>query len=156
MMKDMAALLRDQPFVAGLDGDTLALIAGCAENMVFAPDAYLFREGDRADRFFLLREGQVALEAFVPGRGPLTVQTLAPGEMVGASWLIPPHLYAFDARATRPTRAVAFDARCLRDKCEADPRVGYEMMKRFIPPLVKRLQAARLQALDLRDDPASR
>jgi CRP-like cAMP-binding protein len=154
-MKDVADILRGHPFVEGLDAATLALVAGCAQNVAFAPDACLFREGDPADRFFLLREGQVALEAFVPGRGPMTVQTLGKGEMVGASWLIPPRVYAFDARATRPTRALSFDARCLREKCDADPRVGYAMMQRFIPPLVKRLQAARLQALESRDDTAS-
>jgi CRP-like cAMP-binding protein len=151
-MKDMADILRGHPFVEGLDADTVALIAGCAKNAVYAAGAWLFREGQAADRFFLVREGQVALECFAPGRGPLTVLTVGAGEIVGASWLIPPYRYAFDARAAKPTRALAFDARCLRDKCEADPRVGYEMMKRFIPPLVKRLHEARLQTLDLRDD----
>lgn len=154
-MKTMAEILRGHPFVEGLDAETVALIAGCARNVVFAPDAYLFREGDPSDRFFLLREGQVALETFAPGRGPVAVQTIGPGELVGASWLLPPYRHTLDARAARPTRALSFDARCLRDKCEADPRVGYQMMKRVIPPLVRRLEAARLQALDLRDDPAS-
>ncbi len=41
------------------------------------------------------------------------------------------------------------DATCLRDKCEADHSLGYEVMKRFVPVLVNRLQTTRLQALDL-------
>ncbi|HEY8214408.1 MAG TPA: Crp/Fnr family transcriptional regulator, partial [Methylocystis sp.] len=58
---------------------------------------------------------------------------------------------SFDARAVELTRAISFDGKCLRGKCEADPRVGYELMKRFIPPLVKRLQSARMQALGMYD-----
>lgn len=154
-MKDIAALLRSHPFVEGLDPDTVAFIAGCATNVVFGPGAYLFREGDAADRFWLLRGGRVALESHRPGQRPAVVLTIGAGELVGASWLIPPNRYAFDARAVERVRAFAFDARCLRDKCEADPAIGYAMMKRFVPVLVSRLQRARLQALDLEDQPGA-
>jgi hypothetical protein len=47
------------------------------------------------------------------------------------------------------TRAIGIDAACLRDKCDADAQLGYEMMKRFLPVLVKRLNATRLQLLDV-------
>lgn len=154
-MKDIADILRTHPLVEGLDAATVALIAGCARNEVFAPGTYVIREGDPADRFWLLREGRVALESNRPGRPPAVVLTIGPGEMLGASWLIPPNRYAFDARAMEPVRALGFDARCLRDKCDADPAVGYAMMKRFVPVVVGRLQLARLQALDLKDEPGA-
>jgi hypothetical protein len=47
------------------------------------------------------------------------------------------------------TRAIGIDAACLRGKCEADHDLGYEMMKRFLPILVQRLHATRLQILDV-------
>lgn len=150
-MKDIAELLRHHPFAEGLDEDTLALIAGCAKNVVLQPGDYFFREGSAADSFFLVRHGAVALETFVPGRGAFAFLTIKSGEILGADWLIPPYRSSFDARAVELTRAIAFDGKCLRGKCEADPRVGYEMMKRFIPPLVKRLQSARMQALGMYD-----
>ena len=46
------------------------------------------------------------------------------------------------------TRAIGMDAACLRGKCEADHHLGYEMMKRFFPILVGRLDATRIQILD--------
>jgi len=150
-MKDIADLLRHHPFAEGLDDDTLALVAGCAKNVVLQPGDYFFREGAAADAFYLVRHGAVALETFVPGRGVFSFLTVKSGEMLGADWLIPPYRSSFDARAVELTRAIAFDGKCLRSKCEADPRVGYEMMKRFIPPLVKRLQSARMQALGMYD-----
>jgi hypothetical protein len=74
---------------------------------------------------------------------------LGEGEILGVSWLVPPYRWDFDARAVGLVRAVAFDAACLRGKCEADHDLGYELMKRFVPELVRRMQAARLQSLNL-------
>jgi hypothetical protein len=47
------------------------------------------------------------------------------------------------------TIAIALDGKCLRDKCEADHHLGYELMKRFVPVLVERLTRARFQTLDV-------
>lgn len=149
MMKDMAALVREHPFMRRLDERSIRLIGGCAANVRFDPGKYIFREGDAADHFFLIRAGQVALETYVPGRGPLVFLTLQPGDILGISWLVPPYRYRYDTRAVTLTRALAFDAKCLRDKCDADPAVGYELMKRMVPALVERLEAARLQTMDV-------
>jgi hypothetical protein len=46
-------------------------------------------------------------------------------------------------------RAISIDASCLRNKCEADHDLGYEVMKRFMTILVQRLQATQLQILDV-------
>lgn len=148
-IKGLDSILREHPFVAGLDDDSLAFIAGCARNVVFDAGARIFSEGGDADHFYLLREGSVALEMFVPGRGEITFLTLGAGDILGSSWLVPPYRWTFDARAVVRTRALAFDAACLRGKCEEDARLGYDMMKRFVPVLAQRLQAARLQLADL-------
>ena len=91
----------------------------------------------------------MALEIKAPGRGAITFQTLGEGEVVGVSWLIPPYRWSYDAKALELIRAIAMDAACLRGKCEADHDLGYEMMKRFMPVLIQRLQATRLQILDV-------
>jgi hypothetical protein len=54
-----------------------------------------------------------------------------------------------DARALELVRATAFDGACIRAKCEADPRLGYELLKRFAQIIGQRLQATRLQLLDV-------
>jgi len=69
--------------------------------------------------------------------------------VAGFSWLIPPHLWEFDGRAVEPVRAVRMDGTCLRAKLDDDPRLGYELMRRFARLTVKRLQATRLQLLDV-------
>jgi CRP/FNR family transcriptional regulator, cyclic AMP receptor protein len=147
-MKDIEELLRQHPFAQGLEDSVVALVAGCAKNAVFQPGDYLLREGAAADCFYLIRHGAVALETFVPGCGAVAFLTVKAGEILGADWLVPPHRSSFDARAVELTRTIAFDGNCVRGKCEADHHVGYEMMKRFIPPLVQRLRMARLQSLE--------
>jgi len=68
---------------------------------------------------------------------------------VGVSWLVPPYRWTYDARAVERVRAISLDAECLRGKCDDDPALGYDMMTRFVPILVQRLQATRLQLLDV-------
>jgi CRP-like cAMP-binding protein len=142
-------ILARQPFFADFPPEYSELVAGCARLCQFQPGEYLFREGDAADSFFLIRHGCVALEVAMPGRLPVIVATANDGEVLGAAWLVEPYRSMFDARAVNFTRALSFDAKCLRDKSEADRSLGYEMMKRFLPIFVKRLHAARLQILDV-------
>ena len=141
--------LRSHPFLGDLSPAYLTLLAGCASNVEFRAGTFLFHEGARADRCFLLREGKVALEIGTLGRGPIIVQTVAAGEVAGFSWLLEPHLWQFDGRAIEPVRAVALDGACVRAKCENDPRLGFELMRRFANLATSRLQSARLRLLDV-------
>jgi CRP-like cAMP-binding protein len=152
-MENLERILCEHRLFSGLDRKYAALLVGCARNVRFEAGQQLFREGSSADELFLVRHGRVALEISAPGRGSITFQTIEPGELVGLSWLVPPYRWAFDARALEMTRAISLDARCLRDKCEADHDLGYELMKRFTPVLLERLHATRLQILDIYGKP---
>lgn len=155
-MQTIDELITESPVFAGLEPERVALIAGCAGNVGFEANEELFREGDPADTFYIVRRGTIALETFVPARGALTIETLGPGEVVGWSWLIPPYEWHFDARAVGPVRAIGFDGTCLRDKCAADPALGFELLTRFAAVLLERLQATRVRLLDVYGSPALR
>ena len=71
------------------------------------------------------------------------------GEILGWSWVSPPYHWHFNARTFKATRALVFDANCLRAKCEQDHDLGYEMLKRFSNIITARLDATRLQLLDI-------
>lgn len=133
----------------GLDPGFLDLVAGCARNVRFAAGDYLLHEGDDASEIFLIREGQAALEISAPGKPQTRFQTIGPNEVIGLSWLVPPYRWTYDARAISDLRAISLDAICLRNKCETDAALGYEVMKRFTPTIVERLHQARLQMLDV-------
>lgn len=148
-MESLEPILSEHAFFKALPPDYLKIVVGCASNVKFDQGEFLFREGGDADKFYLIRHGRIALKIFTTHKGPVTLQTIGPGEVVGWSWLIPPYRWHFDAQAMELTRAIALDGKCLRGKCDDDHSLGYELMKRFAHIMEERLQATRLQLLDL-------
>lgn len=148
-METLERILGEHPFFEDLDKSYLQLLVGCASNVRFPADAYLFREGEEAHQFYLIRQGKIALEIYAPHSAPILVETLEKGEILGFSWLLPPYTWRFDARAVESVRAIALDGKCLRTKCDANHDLGYELLKRFSHIMEQRLAATRLQLLDV-------
>ena len=148
-METLERILGEHPFFEGLEPEYLKLLVGCASNARFQAGAYLFREGEEASHFYLIRQGRVAVEIYAPQRPPIVVQTLEGGDILGWSWLIPPYHWRFDARIVEPARAIALDGKCLRTKCEENHDLGYALLKRFAHIVEQRLEATRMQLLDV-------
>jgi CRP/FNR family transcriptional regulator, cyclic AMP receptor protein len=148
-MQTIEELLGGHPFFAGLDADVMRLLAGCASNVHFAAGKFIFGEGEEASRFYVIRHGRVALELHSPARGPLVIDSIDQGDVLGWSWLIPPYRSFCDARAVTPVSATALDGACLRGKCEANPELGYQLLKRVSAVMYQRLQSTRVRLLDL-------
>ncbi len=149
MTTGIAELVASHPLLAGLPGDGVAQVAGCARNVSYSAGELLLAEGDPADTLFLVRRGRVAIEIHAPDRGPIIVETVSPGAAVGWSWLFPPYRWQFDARAVGPVGAIAVDAACLRAKADADDAFGHQLVTRVAAVLLERLQATRIRLLDL-------
>jgi CRP-like cAMP-binding protein len=149
MMHHIEDVLADHPFFAGLSAPKLALIAGCGRNVRLDPGEILAREGDPAETFHAIRHGRVAIRVAAPGHEPITLTTLEDGDIVGWSWLFPPYRWQYDVVAIAPTATIQFDGFCLRGKCEADPVLGHDLMKRFAVLFARRLAETRLQLLDV-------
>ncbi|MBC9715333.1 cyclic nucleotide-binding domain-containing protein [Streptomyces sp. TRM66268-LWL] len=109
----------------------------------------LFKEGGRADRFWIIRSGTVALDMYVPGRRAPVIERLGFGELVGWSWLFPPYVWQLGAEATTPVRAFEFDAAAVRAMCADDPEFGKATAQWIGQVLAHRLLAARTRLLDL-------
>lgn len=148
-MENLEKILSDHPFMKGLESKYLKLIVGCASNVRFDAGTPIFREGEDADQFYIIRHGRVALEVHDGGRGPIPVETLGEGDILGWSWLVPPYKWRFDAHAVDLTRAIALDGKCLRKKCLEDHSLGYELLMRLMPVITDRLQATRIQLMDV-------
>jgi CRP-like cAMP-binding protein len=141
------------PFFAGLDAASVQELAGCARNEHIRAGGYLFHAGGTAEHFYVVMHGRIALELFSPGTGPHILDTADDGDVLDWPWLIPPHRWLFDARAVAPTSVVSLDSGCLRGKCQADPRLGYEFVQRVAQVMSHQLQATRLRLLDLYGTP---
>lgn len=149
MSETLEGILAAHPFAKGLDQPSLALLAGCAENVRFEAGEFVFREGQEANQFYLIRQGAVAVQVYTGAKGAMSITSVGEGEVLGWSWLFAPYQWKFDARALEPTRAFALDGKCLRAKCEADHDFGYELLKRFAYMVEERLEMTRMQLLDV-------
>lgn len=113
----------------------------------FGSGDVIFREGSPANAFYLIDQGKVALEADMNGEGLVQIAILKDGEPLGWSWLFPPHVWHFHARALKRTTTTYFDAKILRQLCEEDHDLGYELMKRMSQVMLGRLQSTRDELL---------
>lgn len=148
-MEEFEKILSDHPFFRGMNERLIKLLVGCATESSYKAGDYIYKEGDDANQFLLIQRGIVAIEIFVPNRGSITIQTIGDGDILGWSWLFPPYTRRFDARAIEHTTAIELDGVCLRGKVQNDFELGYELLSRFSRIVVERLQATRLQLLDL-------
>jgi CRP/FNR family cyclic AMP-dependent transcriptional regulator len=135
------------PFLAGLNREQLALLIDCGMATNFKKGQTIFREGEMANRFYLIEIGKVVLESSEGLGNPVIIDTIGPGDLLGWSWMFPPYTWQFTARAVEPTAASFFYGTILREYCEKDHSLGYELLKRMSAVMVKRLQSARKNML---------
>ena len=135
------------PFLAGMNRVQLSLLADCAMATHFKKGQTILREGEFANRFYLIESGKVVLEALDVSGKPLIIETIGSGDLLGWSWMFPPYTWRFTARAVEPIAAIFFYGTILREYCEKDHSLGYELLKRMSAVMVKRLQAARKNML---------
>lgn len=149
-MSDIVQQLREHPFARGFSEEQLARLGECVRGEeTFAEDEFIFRAGSLAQRLYLVTDGEVALEIHSPGRPPGIVQTVAGGEVLGWSWYFEPYRWSFDARAITPTRVITLSGRQIRECADGDRDLGFLLLRRMAQVLVDRLQATRLQLLDV-------
>ena len=135
--------LAAHPFLKGMSPHHLELLALCVTPTQFDAGQIVLCEGEPASGFYLIETGTVALEAKADDGKTVVIDTVSAGEPLGWSWLFPPYLWSFDARATEPCTALCFSGLLLRQHRDDDLTLSHELHKRASEVMVRRLQAAR-------------
>jgi len=146
--EEIAHRMATHGFFKGLPQGLLEAAAAGAKVRTYRPGEFLLREGRAADEFFAVLDGKVALEVFAADRRRITIQTVGSGEVLGWSWLAPPHRWSLDAIAVKTTRVITVEARSLWARFAAEPTEGYEFLLRLVPVLAGRIQAMEMQLLE--------
>jgi CRP-like cAMP-binding protein len=147
-MRTNISILEAQPWLKGMDQRHLQLLAQDSVPAEFRPEEIIFKEGGVANRFYLIVEGSVQIESSVMEAESIPIQSLGPGDMLGCSWLFPSAHWQFDARACTLVKALCFHANHLRQLCETNHELGYELMKRVSEIIVLRMQALRRKLVE--------
>jgi CRP-like cAMP-binding protein len=140
MMQITEPVLARQRFLAGLRVDHLDALAETAEEVMFPAGHRIFADGGYAARFWLIESGHIALDVQVPGESLAVIGTVGMGGLLGWSWLLPRHQWAFGAVCLSEVRAIEFNARAVRERCAADPSLGHELTRRLFPVLADRIR----------------
>jgi len=139
---EIEAQVATHPFLIGMSASHIRLLADCAMLSQFTAGQVIFHKGETANRFYLIERGRVALESSTLDE-VVRIDEVGAGDLLGWSWIFPPYVWHFDARAIEPTTAIFLYGTILREYCENDPALGYELFKRMSEVMVRRLQAAR-------------
>ena len=155
MKESRLATLRHHPSVAEFEPAHVEKLAALAREIRFDRDHVIFREGDDFSEFYLIVTGLVSLEITAPGH-TFRVQTLFAGDELGWSALLMGRGKHFQARTLERVDALAFEGAELLAACREDTAFGFAFMLRLLGVVAGRLQATRLQVLDMYSPVAAR
>lgn len=146
--------LDGHPFLDALSEKQRMILASGMEPFRAEQGERFIREGEPATGFYFIRAGEGQIEADQgKGEEPLALETLGPQEVVGWSWLLPPHRWQFSVRALEPVQGHYLDGAWLRDLCEKDCYLGASVYKQLVVVLTQRLTALRQKQAALQSEP---
>ncbi|MEY2495363.1 MAG: hypothetical protein QOJ45_1855 [Verrucomicrobiota bacterium] len=140
---DIEKRLASHPFLKDMSPHHIELLALCAMPTEFDTGQTVLREGEPASGFYLIETGSLVLEGKAEDGTTVVIDKVTAGEPLGWSWLFPPYLWSFDARATEPCTAICLSGLLLRQHRDDDLTLSQELHKRASEVMVRRLQAAR-------------
>ena len=140
--------LRDSSFFRDLPSEVGSFLAAHAQVRRLKESDVVFHFGERAQRFYLVTNGHISVEVAAIEGPTLQLQDLGPGMVLGWSWLIPPHRWSFQARASTPVELIEFDGEAVLAECERNATLGYALLKRFSALMSERLHQARQRMIE--------
>jgi CRP-like cAMP-binding protein len=149
MTDELLPTLRSLHLLQEFPDELLLQLSTISRIEEFQAGAVVFRQGDTASTIYFVAEGNVSLEICASGVGCRRILTVAPGELLGWSPVLAQERMTATARALSATKVIAVDALQIRAICEQDPQFGYEFMKLAATAIAQRLNATRLQLLDV-------
>ncbi len=140
-------LLRRHTFFGGFSPASLKELAMVGGEQTLAAGERLFTEGARADHFYFLAEGEMET-LLKTDEEDICISTIPAGDPVGWSALIEPHIYPASARATRPSKVIAFPRPTLAALVE-DDHFAATLMRKLADLISRRLRDTQIQLLSL-------
>jgi CRP-like cAMP-binding protein len=137
--------LRRYHYFANISEESLKALAMIAEEKEVAAGTLMFREGDAADVLHVITAGEVEIRYLLGTGEERAVDTLVGGELLCWSALIEPYKATAIGTATKDTRLICLDAAKIREQCDSDPMLGYQLTKQIAKLLAQRLESARVQ-----------
>lgn len=148
--QELKSLFQQNPWFQSLEPHHFSKMVEIATLVEWSEGEILFAEGDEVDHLYFLVEGRIAIEIYIPDKGRRTILTVGPNDVFGWSSVTPfLRTRTASARASMPSKAVAFDSKALVQACEEDHDLGFHVYRRLTNIIAGRLSATRLQLIDM-------
>ncbi|MFA6148828.1 MAG: Crp/Fnr family transcriptional regulator [bacterium] len=123
-----ADLLRKTPLFATLSVDDLRRVADLAVSRRFAKKEAIFREGDRADGFFVVASGKVKVFKLSGEGKEQILHVIEPGQAFAEAVIFEGGAYPAHAEALADTELLFLPKRPFVDLLERHPKVAIRML----------------------------
>jgi hypothetical protein len=127
------------PFFFFFRTDHIRKLTDSAMRTEFSPGQNIFLTGEAANRFYIIESGKA--EIAVPGLNDelILVQVLNPGEVLGWSWLYPPHKWNLSASAVGKCGAISFYGTHVLHECKNDVELSNDLYQRIAQVMLDRM-----------------
>ena len=121
-----------------LTDDMLDRLVPLTELLNFDANEYIFRQGDRAGRFYMLQKGKVLLEHRITAEITVSVSAIKPGYSFGWSAMLNEEFYTSDAICAEACEVFSFRENKIKALFEKDHSLGFIMSQRLLVIMKKR------------------
>ncbi len=106
--------------------------------LLFDEKEFIFRQGDKSERFYMLKQGKVLLELKITDKITVSVSAIKPGYSFGWSAMLDEQIYTVNALCSEPCEVLSFRDEKLKALFEQDHSLGYIMSQRLLVIMKKR------------------
>ena len=135
-------------FFSEFSDDVLKFLCECPSTREIKKGQILFLQGEHADKFYVVRSGRISLQMPAIMCPTLVIQTVDEDQVLGWSWLISPYQWNFQTKAEDDSELLQFDGAVILAQCEQDPKLGFELVKKFAALMSVGLNAARQKMMN--------
>jgi CRP-like cAMP-binding protein len=134
--------LRQFKIFSELDVGDLDAVARIAYVRDFAAGEKLTVEGEPAEHLYLFLEGKAAVKVKGGDGKQVPLFDLGPGELLGWAAVMEPHVYTASACTVESSELIVINGNDLRELCDANKRIGYQVAKGIGEVISKRFGQA--------------
>jgi CRP-like cAMP-binding protein len=137
--------LRRYRYFAGVPESALDQIAWISSTRPFKAGERLMDEGAKASHLMIVKSGQVDIIYRIGDGREVTAESAVSGDVVAWSALLEPFILTASVVGSRDGELIVMNGGKLRELCETDTWVGYQLMTEIARGLRDRLTGLRVQ-----------
>jgi|MudIll2142460700_1097286.scaffolds.fasta_scaffold112444_2 CRP-like cAMP-binding protein len=123
-LSEAVRLLQQVRLFQGLQPRDLAEVARAARSVEVARGSFFFRQGIRAQVFYVLQRGRVKLTQVAPEGHQILLRFIGPGQIFGPTAALEGRLYPVSAQAACSCQALAWEGKTMIRLMESYPRIA--------------------------------